>query len=438
MAAIMPNTPGTGNNIPVPNYVAGITESYPNVNRQRTVESSINSKDTIDFLPTNIGINQSISDKYLEYRINGTVGSFLDLSSIIMELQLKPQNTVDGNNLKHEDLITFVNGLSNTIFKSVTAFINDKMVESNPFFNYSSYVKLLKQLDKTQVDRYGSCGFFYDDHNTEGVTNMYTADTFKKTPSNIEARLLNKVKGGKTSLCFPLLLDVSTIDMYLLDGVDVRIRLELANQDWIIKAPKQNPQFGINISKAKLWVDKITPHHNTMIALNHAMNTKPIGYMFNKTLFKTFVIGNNKKLTMLLVDMKSMAGNSTLNPLYFRHCNLANTHITINGSTIYNINTDFNNENYAHMFYESQKSIGIKSNNMITVDSFSKGRGVFCFNFVNEVTEDSLPIERSANLRLSLTLDNNLTSPHVVISLADTKEIISIDNQRIVTCDVRG
>ena len=125
MAAIMPNTPRTGNNIPISNYVARITESYRNVNRQRTVESSINSKETIDFLPTNIGINQSISDKYLEFRINGTVGPFLDLSSIIMGLQLKPLNSVDGNNLKDEDLSTFVNELSNTIFKSVTAFINN-------------------------------------------------------------------------------------------------------------------------------------------------------------------------------------------------------------------------------------------------------------------------------------------------------------------------
>ena len=90
------------------------------------------------------------------------------------------------------------------------------------------------------------------------------------------------------------------------------------------------------------------------------------------------------------------------------------------------------------MFYECQKSIGIESNNMIKADSFSKARSVFCFNFVNDVTEDSLPIERSANLRLSLTLDNNLTSPHVVILMADTKGIISIDNQHIVTCDVRG
>ena len=86
------------------------------------------------------------------------------------------------------------------------------------------------------------------------------------------------------------------------------------------------------------------------------------------TLFKTFVIGNGEsgitidqpfgncipeKLTMLLVDMKSTAGDSTLNPLHFRHCNLANTHLTINGSTIYNINIDFSNDNYAHMFYET-------------------------------------------------------------------------------------
>ena len=117
-----------------------------------------------------------------------------------------------------------------------------------------------------------------------------------------------------------------------------------------------------------------------MTALNHAMNTKPVEYIFNKTLFKTFVIGNSEssimidqpfgscipeKLTMLLVDMRSMAGDPTLNPLYFKHCDLANTHVTIKGSTIYNINTDFNNDNYVHMFYECQKSIGIESNNMI-------------------------------------------------------------------------
>ena len=136
--------------------------------------------------------------------------------------------------------------------------------------------------------------------------------------------------------------------------------------------------------------------------------------------------------------MKSMAGDPTLNPLHFKHCNLSNVHLTINGSSIYNITTDLDSGNYSHLFYETQKSIGIETDNMITHESFEEGRAVFCFNFVNEVTEDSLPVERSANLRLSLTLDEGLAEPHVVILLADIKGIISIDNQRTVTCDVRG
>ena len=54
------------------------------------------------------------------------------------------------------------------------------MVESNPFFNSSSYVKLLKQLDKVQAERYGSCVFFHDDFNTTGVTDKYSEDIFEK------------------------------------------------------------------------------------------------------------------------------------------------------------------------------------------------------------------------------------------------------------------
>ena len=63
---------------------------------------------------------------------------------MILDLHLKPIKSADGTLLGDQDLVAFVNGLSNTIFKSVTVFLNDKMVESNPFFNYSSYVKILK------------------------------------------------------------------------------------------------------------------------------------------------------------------------------------------------------------------------------------------------------------------------------------------------------
>ena len=104
----------------------------------------------------------------------------------------------------------------------------------------------------------------------------------------------------------------------------------------------------------------------------------------------------------------------------------------------YYLNTDFEVLNFSHLFYEGQKSIGMDVENMISYNSFTKGRSIFSFNFVNEVIEDTLPVERSASLRLSLAFKNPLTSPHVVILMAATKGIITIDSQRIITCDVRG
>ena len=51
---------------------------------------------------------------------------------------------------------------------------------------------------------------------------------------------------------------------------------------------------------------------------------------------------------------------------------------------------------------------------------------------------DTLPIETNASLRINLKLSQNLLRPHVIILLAETTGLLSIDNQRMVTCDVRG
>ena len=454
MAAIMPNTPSTGNNIPVSSYIAGITESYPNVNRQRVVESSINSKETIDFMPVNMGLNQTLTDKYLEFRINGIVGSFLDMSSIVLELNIKPVKSSNLGTLDAETHIYLTNGLSNTLFKSATVFINEKMIEANPFFNYSSYIKLLKSMSEPDISRYGQSGYIHDDYNyhPDGITRIYTADTFTQD-TNIESKLRARVKADGVYIYFPLMLDVSTLDMYLLDGIDIRVRLELANNDWIINTNLGTDSIRLNVTKAKLWIDRVTPQYNAMNALNHALITKPLEYVFKKTLYKSFVIGTGEstimidqpftncipdKLTMVIVDMNTMSGHRNHNPLYFNHCNIGNIHITINGTSIYNINSDFTSGDYSHLFYECQKSLGIDTGNMITYDSFDKGRSIFCFNFINEPVEDSLPIERSANLRMTLTFKQAMQTPHVIILLADTTGLITIDKQRIVSCDVRG
>ena len=450
MAGAIPNVPGTGNNIPVSTYTAGISESYPNVNRQRVVESSINSKERIDFLPVNLGINSVLSDRYIEFRINGVVGSFIDLSSLLLELSVKPVNSNNGNDLAEDVNVAIVNGLANTLFKSATVFINEKMIESNPIYNYTAYTKLLKSMNLNNINTVGKCGFFYNDVNSDVVTKIYTENIFQ-TPTNFEHIHMRNIKSNGIDICFPLLLDITSLDMYLIDGVDIRIRLELANSNWLIKSNIAN-NISLSIRKAKLWLDRVTPHYNAMMALNHSLSIKPIEYIFHKILHKTYVIGVNEssimidqpfgmcipeKMTMFIVDMNGFSGRTNQNGLYFEHANISNIHLTINGSTVYNINTSFPNE-YSQCYYETQKALGIDRDNLITYDTYKNGRTLFTFNFINEPVEETLPVEMSASLRLNLKFSRNIDTPHVIILLADTTGLLSIDQQRIVTCDVRG
>ena len=372
-----------------------------------------------------------------------------DLSSCLLELSVKPVNSNDNTTLPDDVNVAMVNGLVNTIFKSVTVFVNEKMIESNPVFNYTSYIKLLKSMDPNTVDTIGKCGYFYND---ASVTRSYDTSIFTPASGSIEHKLMANVKDHGIDMCFPLLLDISSLDMYLLDGVDVRIRLEMANNAWIIKTDTGGSNIKPYIRKAKLWIDRVTPHYNALSALNESLNMKPLEYIFHKTLHKTYVIGTGEssimidqpfgscipeKLTMLILDMDSFSGAYNRNGLYFNHANISNMHITINGNSVYNINTSFPHH-YAQSYYETQKSLGLDNNNMITYDTYNKGRSVFCFNFVNENVQDTLPVEMSASLRLNLKFSQNVNSPHVIILLADTTGLLTIDNQRLITCDVRG
>ena len=452
MASVIPHTPGTGNNIPLSNYVAGISSLFPSTLRQRLVETSINSKERVDFMPSNVGVNNTLDDKYLEFRISGVQGVFLDLASLTLELSADVTD-VHGNKLGNDATIGLVNGISNSLFKTANVFINEKLVESTPFYNYVSYIKLLKEVGVYELANIGRCAGLYNDVMSDGsVANVYRDDDYKVVNSYLANRMTD-IKTNGIQTCFSLMLDLSSLDMYLLDGVDVRIRLEVANTDWLINsvdADRNGYKFKINT--AKLWVDRVFPQYNALAALNDTLNNSNIEYVFNKSLVKSYMIGVNQrsimieqpfntcipeKLYMCFIPANNFAGGYTNNPLYFSNSNLENVNISINGSTIYNIKSDFN-RHPTTIYYECLKTLGLDSKHMLTYDSFKNGRTLLCFNFVYEDMKDAIPVELSANMRISITFGQVVTQPYIVLLIGETVGLLTVDRNRIVHCDVRG
>ena len=433
MASAFPNTSSSGK-IPVAHYVAGMTESYPNTHRKRIIETSINNRITEDVLPINGSVSQILTDKYIEFRLKSTEGFFIDLASLCLEMDLtitKPNGEVLGD--EAQDMCVLANGISNTLFKSVNVYFNDRLVESCPIYNYVSYVKMLKTLSPDKLSTLGICAGYVDEGDG-GAEVTYTAPRVK----------LATVKGAQ--VCFPLLLDIATLDMYLLDKVDVRIRLEIANRDWYLGyVSNRTPQ--VQITKAILWVDKVIPQANAMLALNDSLKQQPIEYVFDKTLVKTYIMGateggivmeqpfNNiipEKLTMVILDNGNFNGALDRNPLAFKALDISEICITINGQTAYRQTHNMRG------YYDNIKAIGLEHDHMITYKSFSKNRAVYTFNFNNEDMKGAVPVEMAGHLRISLTLSATQDRPHIIILMADSVGILNIDRDRHIHCDVRS
>ena len=350
MSPYGPDVEGAGVYTPLREYMASVTENFPRVMHTRTIESSIASRRKLDILPVNLGTDNTITDNYIEYRIPGVVGHFLDMSSLTLDLEISIVKE-DGSKLTDADHVIFTNGLSNTLFKSCSCYLNEQMVESNALFNYHSFIKMITSISPEKIDFLGRSAFLYrDDMGTSGILDKFTENDFTNA-NDVEKSVIKKCK-KVISLTAPLFLDLTTLDAYLLDRTDVRIRLEIANKSWVLNTHQDGTAYKIKIDSARMWVDRVIPHTAALQSLEKSLTLRPMQYTYNRTLYKTYVLGANQTslvielpyaqiipqtMFMAVVDMESFSGDYTRNGLYFNHSDLSHVHISVNGSSVYNL-----------------------------------------------------------------------------------------------------
>ena len=325
------------------------------------------------------------------------------------------------------------------------------MVESNALFNYHSFIKMLTSISPEKIDFVGRSAFLYrDDLGNNGIVDTFTEDSFTNANS-LEKSIIKKCK-NTISLTAPLFLDLATLDAYLLDRTDVRIRLELANKSWILNTDQDGTTYKIKINSARMWIDRVIPHATALQSLNKSLTLKPMQYTYNRTLYKTYVLGANQTslvielpyaqiipqtMCMAIVDMESFSGKYARNGLYFNHSDLSQVHISINGSTVYNLHSQFPDK-YSKIYYSCLEALGLETTHMLRYDAFAQGRSLFIFNFVDENVDNGIPVEKSGNLRINLAMVKAENKNRVILLFANTTGIIEIDSQRSVRCIVRA
>ena len=443
---------GVGVKAPVNHYSAAISEMFPRPNKIRMIESSIASKQDLDILPINAGFDNKITDKYVEFRIPKAAGSFIDMSSLALELKLRVTKS-DGSLLVPDDKLVFVNGLLHTLFKSVSVFLSGVQVENSYMYGYSSLLKLFTNLNPHHIGKLGRNAFFYRDEKGSGIIDTYEESYFTNL-NKLEKSVVDTIKEDGLHLCGPLMIDLCGIDGYLLDDVDVNIRLEFASPSFVINTHQDGSGFKLHIDLCKLWVTRVFPQPEAMAALNTSLSEPGsfIEYIYNKQVSKSYVIGQNQssiavdlpwgncipsKLYLMIVNMEAYSGIYKKNPLFLTHADLNGLSVSINGRTVHNFTVSLPKQ-FAPVYHYTLKALGLEQHHLVSYDAFTKGRMIIALDLMAEDVKEAIDPEFSGNLRINISFSKAADSNRILLLFGDTQGIIRINGSRQIYSDVRG
>ena len=262
-----------------------------------------------------------------------------------------------------------------------------------------------------------------------------------------EVELFTKCKKKIIHSMTPLLLDISSSGQYLINSCDARLRLDFSPAALLINTSDAE-EYDYKIQSIKLWVKKIIPNNNALMSLNKSLTSENscLEYVFQRPIMQTFVYPANQqvicldnifnsiipnKVFLFFLTQSSANGSYHNNGAHFTHANISSLRLEANGQTISAFHADFEQEQFANLFHHTLSNVQC-SDNLLTLKNFKKGRTIFCWNLASHETGDTLPIETTGNLRLSIQSKKINTENLIIYVLGLTTAVIQIDAGRRV------
>ena len=432
----------SGQTVPTRRYDHAISSEFPSNNRKYLIDGSISNRYMRDYMPINANIaNGSVNEAYLEFSIPGSEQEFLDLSSLSIELGIKIVTTA-GNDVPNDADITLVDGFGHRILQKCSVFLNSVPVESNSYFGLWNSLCTYLSMSKSDLPGEGRAMYYKD--MTESIVRDYTAAAFNdedKCYSSILADIRDEV-----NCTVPLNLNISHADFFLLNGVDMRIRIELASPACVINAVAGS-NYQYRVDSARLWAQKITPAPSALLSLNrHLTNdAQTIEYIFPKPVIKTYVFPQTtsslcldnifqgvipQQMYVCMMRQDVLNGSINLNGAYMEHCGISSIRLEVDGHTVSYLQGRFTGR--VTQFYTHLMNNVKSKENLLSYSTFKEGRTLFCWDLRDSTSNDIISIEKRGNLRLSINTGAALTGNVTVFVMGVVTGVVDINATRSV------
>ena len=390
--------------VPTEAFESVIHPSMPINSRKMIIDPSIEAKQVFEIFPEPTDMKAGAP---LDFIIHETPGYFLDTSSISVDVKLRLSDTRTEDRVLRNALKTyFINNLVSSLWKTVKVSLNNTNIESN--FHNTQLARLnhlLTTPDEISKMRGVPQGVFpiKKDSGNLDMINAHMGEVNERV--TFATRDIVHVRG-------PLNLDVSGLNAFLLDGVNMKVSLEPIDPKYLLN--KQNADATVpdyELISVKVLVTKIKPAASVLLATKKALLQHPIEYLMRRKIVDTPIIPRGvleytttrpfqalipAQIYVWFVDLEASNGAYHLDPFYWGTLKITDYTVRINGVQIAGASSC--GDSLVQPYLDSLEANG-NTDHFIPYSKFN-GRGccVLCFNTNNGSDQNALNLERRGNL----------------------------------------
>ena len=399
--------------------------------------------------------SSTLSDSdVIEFFVSGTGDEYIDLQGTKLHLQVKIQKQ-DGTPipLQAEGVAEVVpqNNFLHTMFSQLDVFLNEKLVStSNNLYPYRAYLENLLNHGSDATDSHLTCALYYPE--TAGKL-----DTFSNENTSISYRQRDAYRKEMFDMIGNLHSDMFHQNRYLLNNVDVKVRLMRSRNEFCLMSNTTTGKYKIIVHSATLFVHKVKVAPSLMLAHAQLLSKQPARYPFHRVEMKSFSIPigtmavnrDNLVLGQLpthviigLVDADALNGNYKKNPFNFAHKNIDYLSLQVGSEQIPSspLQPNFDEKLYIREYQQLLDALGYWHTDRgieISRDTYPEGFTLFGFNLTptSRQCSEAFNLLKQGNLQLNIKFKKALTASTSVICHMTFENMMEIDQSRNVMFD---
>ena len=244
----------------------------------------------------------------------------------------------------------------------------------------------------------------------------------------------------------PLLLGICQQPKYLLNGVDVQIKMYPARPEFCLMSPTADANYRVEVVQAALRVCKVLPIPEIMLAHAETIREHPAEYFYKRSELRSFQISKGmfsfnledlfqsqipNKIVIGFVKSSTYAGSYGSNPFNFESFGLNQLTAYVDDVSVpgKSLRFSFSNsdylEGYASLFDEEDGGQETVPN--ISRLEYPLGYCLFAFSL-----SPNLPATNVANVKVAGVFDKPLDENVTILVYGDFNSMLKVDNARSI------